>query len=231
MTRDEIVAIIKQRMGNYIDSTLDAHIVTEMKLAQINLEQEATLPWFLVVGGSGSGTADNGVVTDIVASRGGTDCAFLAEYEEENAAIYLASETFATRSYMGKEDYVTLFEAVKNSQLTYDSSNSRRYYALNPASEPSGTFEVFPAPSEAWTFYIRAYFADVPLTTDITNLWLTHASDLIIGYVGRIIAGNYTVLEKFVPAFTDQESKARTRLSKVNALKAEENIRRMMGDS
>ena len=231
MTRDEIVAIIKQRLGNYNDSTIDAHIVTEMKLNQDLLEQEASLPWFLLdwaeVAVAAGGSTNT---TRLALDRSGTTCLFLAENEEIMLGTYLASETITLWSSMRKVDQQTFIDTRRAG--LYDANaygHPSKYIAAT--SGGVGFFSVTPTPIVAWNLVGHGYYADVPLDTDITNLWLTYAPDLVIAKVGLIIANFYTALTKFVPAFEKELQKAERRLAKINALKTEENIRRMMGDS
>lgn len=233
MTRDEIVAIIKQRMGNYNGDEIDAHIVTEIKLNQIIMEQEASLPWFLLHSATARGSADSGnLLEPLVSTRDSIDCNFLAESEDFALGTYLDGngETCDDVSLMDKADVLRWAKVNKAGNYDENCYGHPAYYTQHIGA-PLGYFLVAPAPSVDWTLIGTSYYADIPLDTDSTNLWLTYAPDLVIGKVGVIIAGQYTMLEKFVPAFGAQAKIAEERLMKLNALKSEENIRRLMGDS
>ena len=227
MTRDQIVSIIKQRMGNNTDPTLDALIVTEMQLQQGILEEEPEKPWFLVTTGSAAGTADSRVVGPPTKDRSGTTCALLGEYEPGTAWVKLDSDGTDEQEICDKEDYAIVYNSRNTVELTRNSHP--KFYTQDP--DTINVYQVWSAPTENYTFYLQGYYADVPLTSDITNLWLTHAPDLIIGRVGSIMAGQYEALSEFAAAFLAQETQARNRLMKMNVLKEEENIRRVMGDS
>lgn len=231
MTRDEIVAIIKQRLGNYNDSTIDAHIVTEMKLNQIVMEQEASLPWFLVGSTTADQAADATNTEALTLARSGTDCAFLAEYEESTLALYITADGAATALYMRKDQNADLWNAQVSGNINAALQGAAYVYGNAKGAGVNGIFSVYPTPSEAYTIVSLDYYADVSLDTDITNLWLTYAPDLVIAKVGLIIAQFYTALEKFIPGFEKEIGRADRRLAKINALKTEENIRRLMGDS
>lgn len=221
-TRDTLVGIIKMRMGNYNNVAVDEHIKTELQLQQDVLEQEASLPWFLVKQADVACTAGSGLVPELTVDRGGVTCDFLAEYEEEYPSIYMTAEGYEKRVYIAKEDHNALYSG----QTILGST----HYAVNTREAPAGRFEVMPAPTEDWHFVQSAYFADVPLDSDIANLWTKYAPDLLIAVVGVIISGQYTALEKFEAKFQRQEAAARLRMAKINTMKEEENLRRKLGD-
>lgn len=230
MTRDEIVAIVKQRMGNYNGAEIDTHIVTEMKLNQIAMEQEAQLPWFLIEVGFVNMLANKGTAGPLVTLRGAVSCPFLAEYELGVASYKLQSETYLKESVLEKKLAHEIYFPFIQGELTATDSKGRSLYYASSVNTLD-YFLIIAPPSEDYNFYVGGYYADVPLDTDITNLWLTYAPDLVIAKVGLVIAGQYTALEKFVPLFTNQVQEAEKRLAKKNTIKEEAHIRNTMGDA
>lgn len=168
MTRDEAVAMIKIQLGFRTDQT--DNIVTALKLAQTNLEQEAVKPWFLL-----SERVTISTSADEPRIQLPTD--FLLEHEE-NGLTYIPSDT--------SEDPVI---------LTKDSMDQLKSIYKAEEGEPEAYaldgmyFRIFPIPDDAYTLEMYYYGSDDVLSTNITNGWLTYAPMLLMGEAGLIIAG------------------------------------------
>lgn len=221
LLRDAAVSLLKQRMGNNNDSSLDAHIVTEMKLAQSSLEQEASLPWFLVEEGETSVTAgDRAFVPTAEGTR-----AFIMPFPDVPFYIYKASETEEDKVMISPDDYRDLW----NRYGTDADAFPPRAYANDLKAVHS--YALFPKPSVDCVVVVPGYYADAELNTDITNKWLTYAPEVLINLTGKVICGFYTALESYASNFAAREGEARMALKKRTTVWEENFIRRMMGDS
>lgn len=222
MTRDEIVSIIKQRMANNTDSDLDALIVTEMELAQEVLEQEAELPWFLF---GKLDVVDSSAAT-ITFTHGGAGN-YLSEHPSLPLLTRLSSVT-TKHLPMIKDDYVVLLNTHKDTLTVV----APTHYAMTPEVNLADfSYTIFPTPDVDMDYRLYCFVGDVILDSDVENKWLKFTPELMIGYVGKIIAGQYEALQGFVPMFVASETGARNWIMKKNIEWEEANIRRLMGDS
>lgn len=221
MTRNEAVALIKQRMGNNTDSSLDAHIVTEMQLAQSTLEQEHELPWFLVEEGETNVAASTRTFTPTA-----TDSrAFLAPFPDVPFYVYKATETLADKKALQPDDYKVLWNSYS---ATADADPPRAY--ANDLSVLN-SYALFPKPLSDSVVVVPGYYADAVLSTDITNKWLTYAPEILLNLTGKVISGFYTAFMQFAASFEKRELEARRALKLKNVVWEENYVRRMMGDS
>lgn len=171
MTRDEAVALIARRLGNRTD--LDSSIVSEMQLAQMELEEDSELrPWWLLSEMASTTTADEEMRILLPDD-------FLAEYE--NGALWLYTATADSDKRWTGLDKKFLDDAIQ----TYDDEPGEpEVYA-----RAGNYFRVFPLPDDEYTVKMLYYKKGTELTTDITNVWLTHAADLLMGKTGMAMAG------------------------------------------
>ena len=215
MTRDEAVALIKLRMGNNNLASLDALIVAEMKHVQDTLlEGAAFLPWFLE-------KTDDTVVTVADSRLVSFPTGFLREVPEQ--AIWL----FGTAG-----DETTLTELAKGDadELNYlygDETGSPKAYALFGESQ----FQLWPRPDAVYTLRVVYYGRDDVLSTDVTNKWLTWASDLVMAHVGNIVSTQYLQNPKQAAIYLKQVQAALTRLAQQHTARDEANRERRRGDA
>ena len=221
MLRDNAVAIIKQRMGNNNDSSLDAHIVTEMQLQQEILERTPNPPWFLNTVKEQEALADGFVTFD--------DSVVLSEVD--GLPMFWSEATLLSYNknrFLMKDDWPPLAGWSDGDTTDTVATN----YAKFPDINEEFKYILFPTPDTvAYKYYLPCYVKDSVLSTNIENRWLKHAADLMIAQTGAVIAGQYVAFEKFAAAFVVQQQIAQKRLTTMNTVKEEENIRRMMGDS
>ncbi len=166
MLRDAAVAIIGKRLGNRTD--LDADIVTQMQLAQIELEQGEILPWFLHK-------------TDKTIQNDGTDFEiidlptdFIAEFEGSKLYIYVAADADPLTE-LWKNDYETI-----QSGFSDQSTADPTHYSLKGSKIYLGP----QIPTAQLTFQWDYWAQDVLLTSDIENNWLKYAPELILSLTG-----------------------------------------------
>ena len=213
MLRDDAVSILKQRMGNNNDISLDALIVTEMQFVQETiLEQGAELPWFLY------GTS---TVTETVANPT-APAGFLTESEAVPLQIYNGTRyvKFPKGDPVDLEGYD--FNGLKAYPVAYSSAD------LGGADEFmirvwgwDGTTDY----SVKW----NGYYAADELSTNIENKWLKFAADLMIAETGAIIAAQYNAFVQFAELFAQQRATAQRRIQAKNAMWEEQNIERIVG--
>lgn len=168
MTRDEAVSIIADRLGKR--TGLTNQIIAEMKLAQTRLEHKGFLPWFLRV------KYDATFDTSPIYMQDG----FLREIEDIPMIAYTDDE--GTIHEVTKDYYSVLVQATANGDL--DATGPPEHYAMRDA-----TFiHLFPVPDKAYSGTTNYYQAAAALTTDIENLWLQHAPEVLICEAGIRIA-------------------------------------------
>lgn len=221
MTRDEVVTLIKQRMGNNTDSTLDALIVTEMQHQQEILERDPDPPYFLFAVKEQESLSNGFVVFDQDTIVGEIDSLPMF-WSDATSLVYNKDQ------FMIKDDWPPL--AGWNDGATTNLYATR--YSHFPDASEEFKYQLYPQPQNAdYKYYLPCVVKDTTLSDDIENKFLKHVPDLMIAKTGAVIAGQYEALEKFAAAFVAQQSIAENRLMKLNTLKSEENIRRLMGDS
>lgn len=181
MTRDELVAVLKRRLGNVRNK--DSIIVTNLQLAQKRLEKIGTwntYPWFLTVWNA-SLTSEADPNFDLVAKPAG----FLKEIEEDSFWYYSATEDVL---------YNPLTKMDRNTMINRDQS-------VNPDDdEPTvltycdfgDYFQVRPAPTEVLDFRLSYYKTATAFNdyggADTDNDWSTNAEDVILNRAGMLCA-------------------------------------------
>lgn len=169
MILSEAISFMKVQFGFRTD--LDTEIISMLGVAQEHFEKGPNYPWFLL-------SEESLVVTSPGERRIPLPDDFIAEYEE--GALYYAP-TDLDYIEMTKEDndYLTAFYG------------SRTEGEPEAYSQDGLYFRVYPLPDALYTLKALYYKKDVKvssLSTTSTNLWLTHASDTIIGWAGVKLA-------------------------------------------
>ena len=180
MDRDTARARIQFHLGNR--SSHADKIVLAMQDAQIELEQQAELPWFLLEEVSSAST----VVDE---ERVAVPSDFLRETEED--ALYIFDSTLdADKQWtlLIKEDLTFL-------RKTYPGTGTPGFYALVGA-----YYRLFPTPDAVKTLKHIYYKTDAVLTTNVENQWLKYFPNLIIGRAGMDVASDIGA-EKKIPVF------------------------------
>ena len=212
MTRDEAVALMKQRMGNNNDTSLDALIVTEMQFVQSTLlEQAPELPWFLY------GSQDVVESTEEITAPTG----YLREFAGTPLQVYNGNKFVK----FSKGDQVSLDAYDFNTTYAYPVAYANEELNVNEVN-----LRVFGWDgSSNYTVRWNGYYADTALSTNVENKWLKFAPDLLIAETGVIISSQYNSFMQFAQIFADQKNKALARLQARNAVWEEDVIDRRMG--
>jgi hypothetical protein len=176
MTRDEGVARIKEQLG--FRTTLDSSIVNQLILAQVLLEANHPLPWFLV-------SEDSYTVTDIGDERVSIPLDFLAETDEA-VFKYVPDVVSGDNPEVDlvKDDYDTLRINYRDDSTGLTKVGPPEAYALL-----GNYFRIFPTPDALYTLKTIYYAKDTTLDTNVENKWLKYAPMLILGRAGKFIAG------------------------------------------
>ena len=176
MTRDEAVAIIQQQLG--FRTTLSSEIVTNLKLAQTQLEAGPTKPWFLV-------SEDSYTDTEIGEQRIPFPTDFL---EETDDAVfrYVPDEPSVSDPEVDlkKDIYDTLrrnYMDVTTGMI--EEGPPEAYAALGEY------FRIFPIPDAAYRLRMIYYKQDTVLSSNVENGWLKWNPFILIGKAGNMIAG------------------------------------------
>jgi hypothetical protein len=180
MTRDQITAAIKRRLGFWTGN--DSEIATELQEAQIRLEQGIVLPkggiflpWFLV-----SEVASAAMVSGEERSPLPTD--FLSELEEGALWLYDANAPTDTQfKPLAKDDldFLKADQPGTGSPVAY--SQSGTYFRLKPTPDSSA------AANKSLKLLYRA--KDAILSTGVSeNNWTKYAHELMVGEAGTMIA-------------------------------------------
>ena len=175
MTRDEAVAIIQQQLGFRTDLT--AVIITNLKLAQVQLEGGPTKPWFLV--------------SERMTKRTTADDSRVAVPESMLQQVDMASVRFLPDDTMTdlkqvtlkKNDYDVLMENYKDVDTGGVLTGSPAAYALQ-----GEYFHIFPTPDDQYLLQITIFQQDTVLNSNIENGWLKWAPFTLIGKAGWLVA-------------------------------------------
>ena len=213
MIRDTAVDLLMKRLGNRKDAALRDTIISEMVYVQEDmLEQDPTLPWFLV---SELADATTTVDDDRVVLPGD----FLQEFED--GALYVLDDS-GTELELFREDWDYLKQKVTG-------SGRPRYYDL------VGDYIMLrKVPDEQYTLKMRYYKKAASLagtygdSANIENKWLEYASALLIAETGVVVAAQHLQSDKMAQLFMKQADLARNQLLRKNTAMAESNKSRLM---
>jgi hypothetical protein len=213
MLRDAAVAMIKQGLG--FRSDLDSEIVTEMRFQQEEiLEQGATLPWFLLSAVSSLAT---GGTPETVALPSD----FLLEYEE--AALWFLDTTQTADEQWIKLSKTFIDETKTSAIATWSDADVKPTYSI-----VNKLIYLAPIPDDVYDLRIIYFAQDTQLSSNVTNLWLTHAADLLIARTGLAIAediGNDPAVLKYEKRL----QRADARLGAENEARQHTQMRYVMG--
>jgi hypothetical protein len=166
MTRNEAVAIVKQQLG--FRTNLDETIVTNMQLAQKQLEMGPTLPWFLL-------SEYSTISTSASEPRLPLPTDFLRMHEESD--VLLLNE---------EDDEVVLVKDVESvlrgNYFNADAAQPEAYAIVG------NNLVLFPTPDASYYVKLRYYQRDVTLSSNVTNGFLTWCPYVLIGKAGGLVA-------------------------------------------
>lgn len=170
MDRDTAVARIKR--GLAFRSDLDNEIVDALKEAQRKREVGLTPPWFLL-------KEDQPLSIVSLNPNVTIPVDFWRTGEGEKIKLTVPGET--------KPTFIPRYDLDKAIALFGDVGNGvpGKAYVLR-----TSTLRFFPTPDTSYTATWSYYQHDQILSTNIENLWLKYAPDLLIGDAGSIIAAD-----------------------------------------
>lgn len=210
MTRDEGISLIHQTLGFRSDQT--ANIVTNMLLAQINLELSPNPPWFLL----SEDLTTNLTVDD---RRVAVPDGFMKEYEK-GALFYIPTDTTLDEVQLVKDDFDTLFKEYGST-----AEGEPEKYSLD-----GDYFNVFPKPDDVYEVRMKCYLKDDTLSSNIENAWLREVPLLLLGEAGLLLAPGLRDAEA-TATFRDWRSKGMLLLqNRTEAREHENRLYQMGGD-
>lgn len=166
MVRDDAVAIIRNRLGNR--TGYDTQIVDEMKLSQTKLEHLQELPWFLLTRKTDYATVASTQTVAVVTG-------FLREFED--VPLYVVDSDGADQA-LDKDDFDVMHRS--GNFLTPGQPTNYDLIGTN--------FYLFPTPNAIFTLKSFYYAAAAVLSTNVENVWLANAPELLIADAGMNIA-------------------------------------------
>jgi len=204
MIKSRIVSSIKNRLGSRDDTDLDAMIDIELDLAQMQLEQDKTLPWFL--------WAEMNLHTKTNSQEISLPCDFIT-FGDEDGGVWYNDEKCDWRT---RVDLETWFEGQTGSPSHVHVTAEKAY--------------VYPIPDGVYRLVLRGFFADKApseVDTGSENLWMKFAPDALIAKTGAVVA-RYVKDAQAVAEFAADLVRAEARLLIITTMKAEEGRDRFM---
>lgn len=204
MLRDDLFALLAQRLGNRQD--LIPRMETEVLLLQdTKLEQNVWLPWFLETDTVWTVTVQGDEKVQLPAD-------FLGEIEEQ-ALWRVDGANLIPLQKMDYDDMLARFSA----------EGTPRAYAVG-----NGYIFLWPVPIEEITLRMRYLARAEPLTSNIENVWLKYASDVVIAELGAVLAKQHMQHGELAATFAEDARLAWDRLYKVHIGRQETNRARLM---
>jgi len=176
MTRDEAVAHIQMQLG--FRTTLSSSIISQLQLAQQNLETGPTLPWFLI-------SEDSYIRTEDGEQRVPLPTDFLEEADEA-VLRYIPDDLSAENPEVDliRDEYDVLRKNYMDTATGTIKTGPPEAYALF-----GEYFRVFPTPDDDYLIRMIYYQQDDLLTTNIENQWLKYIPKLLMGLAGKQLSG------------------------------------------
>lgn len=166
--RSAAVALIADRLGQR--TGLEAKIITELQMAQMQLEGTEPLPWFLKQTATLTTTA--AVATVALPDD------FIREFEDaaQRGTLWVPNDEGTGYKAMLKDSFQHLMGQDPE-------SGKPTHYALL-----GSMAYLFPTPDAAYALSLYYYANDLKLDSDIKNGWLAYAPDLLVAWAGFNIA-------------------------------------------
>ena len=207
MLRDAAVDIIAKRLGQRTDLTSD--IIAEMQLIQATtLERNGKFfPWFLLSEWSSASTVAS-------EERVALPTDFLCESEEYPFQILDSNGAWQN---LTKRAYDYAFEMYPASEAL------PVLYAVG-----DDYFYLRPIPDAVYTIRMRYFKRGLSLATNIENVWLKWAPDLVIALVGEVMARQYTQNNALADTFAAKAGTAGEMLYSQHMAREEANRERNM---
>jgi hypothetical protein len=216
MTRNELVTLLKARLGSWNNADLDNQIYLEIQATQRRLERAAFLPWFLFVDDTTSLLTSTGIETVAL-----PDDFLRLPSDAENESLFYYS-TVSTQT----DAWVPIVRS------TYKLMRERR----NGSGVPT-FFDMFGdkiylryIPDDIYQLRLMYYAKGVLLDSDIENVWLKYADDLILAETGFVVTSEHLKIPELAATFAQQIQTATRRLQTETVAREEASRRRDMGD-
>jgi len=195
MLRDAAITVLTDRLGNRDDLATKA--VSEMQLAQIELEQGPNLPWFLLKKDATLSNSDSGNY-DLISIPSD----FIQEFEHDVLRRY---DSTATRPWIKlfKNELGTIYDEGADSDDPTHYAIVGDYFVLGPS-----------VPTQSYTFRLWYFGKGTVLSSNIENSWLKHAPELLISATGIKMAPLYA--PEFLSVFQGMYSAALAALISTN---------------
>lgn len=200
-------SLILQRLRRFSASTtdFDAFVPYELQAAQIRLEEEAALPWFLE-------TATTGLNTSASSATVALPTGFLRMVRDAPLLLTNADAEVV-------QVPIWSYEAAEKAYGATDSA----FPAV--ASIVGDNLQFWPEPDAVYAVNFRYFakataLADAPENTD-EPAWLLHAPEVMINEAGMVLAGSYLNDMNAYAMFESMAAKAKTRLYQRNIWREE----------
>lgn len=218
MLRNAAVDLIMSRLGNRKDVALRDSIITEMNFVQVNILEEMDLvPQFLL-------TEEATAVNDSGDKRLPIPTDFLMEWEDGGLYRFDAASTDDPWKEMVKDDYDVLLRIKTGTGTPQWYSQTGKYFFL------------FPEPDAVYTWKMKYYARGASFAglytdtgTNIENVWLKHAADLLIAETGAIIGQYHLQSVTLAKPFVDHAIVAKTKLIARDTMLQEQNQAQFIG--
>ena len=211
MTRDEIVAIVKARLGNRGGTLQDVSIQNELKLVQETLEASEFLPWFLL-----SETADSSTTAN--EERIAVPVDFIREHEEGFLYLYDAALD---------NPWVALPKIdLEDARRDFPSTGRPKVYALT-----NKYFRLFPIPDKSYALKMMYYQHQPVLSSNITNDWTSWFSTYLVEKTFSQMARNFQMNLSKITAAEQLAAQAMAQLKLTHTQRALANRSLVMGDA
>lgn len=217
MTPNAMVNMIKARLANSNDSTLDSLIIDVANLVQERLEQSQELPWFLFADTNVDGTNLTTVAsTETVA----LPADFIREDEENEYVLFVQDTTAA-------DTWVPLIRESYNKAKALRTGEGRpEYYEI------LGTnLYLRYIPDAAYTLRLLYFKRDDDIVAGTTeNLWMKYAADWVLAETGLIMASDYVVMPAIAQHFREEAQRAQMHTYRETVARQEAGYMRSMGE-
>lgn len=203
MLRDTAVTLIKGRLKNNSNTSLDALIVAEMVAVQEGLFDGAVMqPWFT--------EKLNSTLATVAETKTLTLPSDFNRLTAEGG-IWV-TDSAGNKAELVRGDY----DEMESDYAGADSGLPKKYAMVG------GTVYLYPTPEAVYSVEVLYHQKGLSLeTSNIENIWLEHASDWFMGEVGLVIAGQYLADKESAAFFANQAQIGKDRVNKLDTAHGE----------
>jgi hypothetical protein len=217
MTPDSMVTVLKMRLLNSNDSSLDADIITLANVVQERLEQMPELPWFLFID---TDVEVTNLSTTATVETLALPSNYLREVEDQEYGLFVKN-TDEDDPWVGlwRDEYSVIKKSVTGSgrPSCYDILKNTIYLRK--------------IPDAIYTMRLLYFKRDDDIAAGTTeNDWMTYGSDWIMAEVGLMLASTVVALPDLAAAFKEEAQRAQRRIKTETIARVEAGMIRQMGD-